>query len=202
MIGADTSEGILQQARSAYGSQANLIFAIGDAYHLPFDDNTFDIVHAHALLIHLQDPTSVIKEFARVIKPGGLISLGEGIAANIISLKPDLPALRDFMAFNMDFLPTIGFDVYAGEHLVGWASEAGIMDGEAGWKVESGRYNIPIPSLKSRVTGHAAEMTIETSNATPEMIEEWRKGWETWEEDENAEFIWEAGTLLAWKPLA
>lgn len=177
-----------------------MTFTLGDAYHLAFDDNTFDIVHAHALLIHLNDPDLAIKEFARVVKPGGVISLGESCPAKVVSLKPDLPALRDFWAFCLDYMPKIGMHVLAGEQLPVWAAKAGFVDGEHRWRIQRGKYNIPVPSHTPRVTGKTAEMTIEKGLATAEQVEEWRKAWETWEQDEKAEFIWDAGTLLMWKP--
>ena len=48
-------------------------FQPGDAYQLPFEDNTADITICQTVLIHLEDPLSAIKEMKRVTKPGGLI---------------------------------------------------------------------------------------------------------------------------------
>jgi len=38
----------------------------GDAYHLPFPDDTFDLVVCQALLINLPDPDRALREFTRV----------------------------------------------------------------------------------------------------------------------------------------
>lgn len=38
----------------------------GDAFHLPFQDDAFDLVVCQALLINLPNPASVVEEFARV----------------------------------------------------------------------------------------------------------------------------------------
>lgn len=38
----------------------------GDALHLPFPDDTFDLVVCQALLINLPDPAAAVEEFARV----------------------------------------------------------------------------------------------------------------------------------------
>ncbi|WP_135667237.1 class I SAM-dependent methyltransferase [Halorhabdus rudnickae] len=38
----------------------------GDAYRLPFDDDTFELAVCQALLINLSEPDTVIEEFARV----------------------------------------------------------------------------------------------------------------------------------------
>lgn len=42
-----------------------------DAANLPFEDASFDVVIANHMLYHLDNPDAAIKEFARVLKPGG-----------------------------------------------------------------------------------------------------------------------------------
>jgi len=42
-----------------------------DAANLPFPDASFDLVIANHMLYHLDDPDKAIKEFARVLRPGG-----------------------------------------------------------------------------------------------------------------------------------
>lgn len=49
----------------------------GDANHLPFEDAHFDLVTCQTLLIHVPDPRATIREFMRVLKPGGLLILSE-----------------------------------------------------------------------------------------------------------------------------
>lgn len=44
---------------------------VGDAEVLPFADNTFDIVIATFLIVHLKNPTIFFDEVYRVLKPGG-----------------------------------------------------------------------------------------------------------------------------------
>lgn len=47
----------------------------GDAYALPFPDQTFDKVVAAEVLEHLPDDTTAMAELARVLKPGGLLAV-------------------------------------------------------------------------------------------------------------------------------
>jgi len=42
-----------------------------DAVALPFRDGTFDLVSANMLAQHLPDPVAVLREIARVLRPGG-----------------------------------------------------------------------------------------------------------------------------------
>ncbi len=44
-----------------------------DLNHLPFPDNTFDIVMSWTVLEHINDPQACFNELARVCKPGGLM---------------------------------------------------------------------------------------------------------------------------------
>ena len=45
---------------------------VADAHHLPFQTNEFDCVVCIAVLEHVLNPTQVVKEVHRVLKPGGL----------------------------------------------------------------------------------------------------------------------------------
>lgn len=49
----------------------------GDVNFLPFGDARFDLVTCQTLLIHVPDPRATLKEFMRVLKPGGLLILSE-----------------------------------------------------------------------------------------------------------------------------
>ena len=42
-----------------------------DCHDIPFDDNTFDVLMANHLLEHVENDRQVLKEFCRVMKPGG-----------------------------------------------------------------------------------------------------------------------------------
>lgn len=46
---------------------------VGDAHHLPFDDNSFDAVVVMNAFEHYHDPNRVSAEIHRVLKPGGRI---------------------------------------------------------------------------------------------------------------------------------
>jgi SAM-dependent methyltransferase len=45
-----------------------------DAEHLPFEDESFDLVLGHAVLHHLPDLDQAFREFFRVLKPGGVLA--------------------------------------------------------------------------------------------------------------------------------
>lgn len=68
----------LARAEAARVGCTNIEFATGDAHRLPFADGSFDIVHAHQVLQHLQDPVQAIREMVRVCRPGGLVAVRDG----------------------------------------------------------------------------------------------------------------------------
>lgn len=69
--GVDLSSASLDIAKK-YDSTHSVDYLQGDAYHLPFKDNTFNIVCAIDFLEHIDKPFKAIQEASRVLKPGGL----------------------------------------------------------------------------------------------------------------------------------
>lgn len=78
LVGLDSDEVALQRARDT-AKQENLDslleFVHGNAIHLPFDDNTFDVVINEAMLtmLHPNAKQKAISEYYRVLKPGGIL---------------------------------------------------------------------------------------------------------------------------------
>ena len=77
--GIDMEESQIAMARAAAeaGGHANAKFHVGDATALPFDDNSFDVAHCHAVLMHVPDTAGVLSEVKRVLKPGGIVASRE-----------------------------------------------------------------------------------------------------------------------------
>lgn len=66
-------------------------FAQGSAYKLPFPDNSFDAVFAHAMLYHLNQPEQALREMHRVLRPNGLIGIRDAdFGGSIFSPENDL----------------------------------------------------------------------------------------------------------------
>ena len=66
----------------------------GTALHLPFRDQTFDLLTCFLVLPHVEDDNAALKEFARVLKVGGTLAIsGHGAGfplryASRLRLKP------------------------------------------------------------------------------------------------------------------
>lgn len=195
-IGIDNSAGIIAEASKAFppSDVPNLTFIVGDANRLEYPDNTFDIVHSHALFVHILDPVSVMKEFYRVCKPGGFIAIRESNPSIVLSLKPDLPSIRAYWTRAMTAMAKMGGHPEAGRKLEGWVKDAG-FDGKI-VATKSPQWN---PSHLTRVTGATAQQAIDYGMCTKEEMDEWRKGWEEWEATEGHEFVFETGEIVCWK---
>ena len=77
--GIDIEESQIQIARAAAeaGRHRNASFQTGEATDLPFEDDSFDVAHCHAVLMHAPNTQAVLAEVRRVLKPGGIISSRE-----------------------------------------------------------------------------------------------------------------------------
>jgi len=75
VVGVDTADEVLAEARRTVSSVSNVQVALGDVYHLDYGNGSFDVVHAHQLLQHLTDPVAALKEMARVCRSGGLVAV-------------------------------------------------------------------------------------------------------------------------------
>ncbi len=72
----DLSEGMVAAASAAVTPLSGIELAgarVCDAQDLPFDDDSFDVVVANHMLYHVPDPRRAAAEFARVLRPGGVL---------------------------------------------------------------------------------------------------------------------------------
>lgn len=70
VTGVDLSGPSLAVA-ARYDSTKTVTYKVANAFELPFADASFDVLCAMDFLEHVENPDKVIKEFARVLKPGG-----------------------------------------------------------------------------------------------------------------------------------
>jgi len=77
--GLDISEGMLNIAKNKAQKNSLFIdFGIGDAEDLPLDDKSFDIVINRHLLWTISQPEKALREWIRVLKPGGKLVIVDG----------------------------------------------------------------------------------------------------------------------------
>lgn len=64
-------------------------FRVGDAHSLEFPPATFDAVIAHTVISHVTEPATVVREMARVVRPGGTVAIFDGDYASLTYAFPD-----------------------------------------------------------------------------------------------------------------
>jgi demethylmenaquinone methyltransferase / 2-methoxy-6-polyprenyl-1,4-benzoquinol methylase len=74
VVPADFSLGMLREGRRR---RPDMAFTAADALHLPFDDQTFDVVTMSFGLRNVADVPAALREFHRVTRPGGRLVVCE-----------------------------------------------------------------------------------------------------------------------------
>jgi SAM-dependent methyltransferase len=79
----DISEDSLKNAEIAVNNAEinNVTFRQADIFNLPFSESSYDHVFVCFILEHLNQPLDALMKFYKVLKPGGSITLIEGIHA-------------------------------------------------------------------------------------------------------------------------
>jgi ubiquinone/menaquinone biosynthesis C-methylase UbiE len=92
VLGIDLSPVLAQtavQLAAGEGLSHRVDFRPGDSRKLDLADAAFDAVVAHTLVSHVDDPLAVLKEAARLVRPGGMIGIFDGDYASMTFGHPD-----------------------------------------------------------------------------------------------------------------
>lgn len=99
VVGLDFCRPMLDLAKQ---KSSQLPFIEGDGLRLPFADGTFDAVTAGFVVRNLANVEDGLREFRRVLKPGGVVAILE-------FSQPTVPGVRQFVRFYYSrLLPFIG----------------------------------------------------------------------------------------------
>lgn len=97
LVGLDLSTGMLALAAPRVRGRPELSLVHADAARLPLRDACQDLVTGHSFLYLVPDPRAVLSEVARVLRPGGWLTLmeprqGGGLRAAARTALPLAPA--------------------------------------------------------------------------------------------------------------
>ncbi|GCF01627.1 hypothetical protein ZYGM_000569 [Zygosaccharomyces mellis] len=97
VVGIEPTRELIDECVRNTNKQTNVEFKLASGYNIPFSDNTFDIVHCHQVLIHLEDPILVLKEMRRVCKPNGIVCCKEcDPSMSAVYPEKHIPALSSY----------------------------------------------------------------------------------------------------------
>jgi len=75
VVGVDIDQSSITHAKKQYGSIKNLDFKLGSLTKIPLNDNCVDVITCFESIEHIIEHELAVKEFKRVLKPGGLLLL-------------------------------------------------------------------------------------------------------------------------------
>lgn len=202
--GIDTEESQIAIARAAAeaGGHGNASFRRGDATDLPFDDDSFDVAHCHAVLNHVPGTAAVLSEVMRVLKPGGLLSCRE-IFVDSSFFEPDVG--EGWVIFE-NLLSAAGGHPQMGKQLRHALAEAGFADVSASASFEAFGTPGGIDFMHDFVSGwffspDIVEKVTKFGLASTEEIEESRGLLDQWRQHPGAFAAIAWGEALGRKPL-
>ncbi len=134
VVPADFSLGML---REGHRRRPDMPFTAADALHLPFADESFDVVTMSFGLRNVTDVAAALREFARVTKPGGRLVICE------FSQPVWRPLRTAYLGYVMRALPAVARRissnpssyVYLAESIREWPSQSELAQtiGASGW---------------------------------------------------------------------
>jgi ubiquinone/menaquinone biosynthesis C-methylase UbiE len=80
LVGVDPAAEMVHQAASSSASGVVGRFVQGSAESLPFDDASFDLVVSTMSFHHWRNQRAGLREVSRVLVPGGVLALADGLA--------------------------------------------------------------------------------------------------------------------------
>ena len=200
VIGLDRSDDAVGAARALAKDPSSVSFESGDLLSMRFDDSSFDVVHAHQVLQHLEDPVAALIEMARVCRPDGLIAIRDGDYGSM-AWYPEYPELDRWLDLYRHAARANGGEPDAGRRLVAWARSAGCTDVSASasswcfatvedrhWWAETWADRITVTALAERIR--------ELGLADQDELEEIGRAWLRWASEPDGWFSIVHGEVL------
>lgn len=203
VTGLDAAADVVEKATALAAQRGidNVDFAVGDAYALEAEDGTYDIVHAHQVLQHLSRPVDALREFRRVVAPGGVVAVRDVDYAGVI-WYPLVPALDEWHEVYLRVHRAVSGEPAAGRRLKAWAREAGfseVVSSASNWLFES-------PDAREWWGGAWADRALHSSFAEHAVshgiadhasLERISAGWLEWAASDDGWFFMPHGEVLA-----
>ncbi len=209
--GIDKEESQINMARAAAkaGGHENTTFHVGDVTDLPFEDDSFNVAHCHAVLMHVPDTEATLAEVKRVLKPGGIISSREFILGSSFLgssfLEPGAEETAPAWETFGNLLAANGGHPQMGRELKRKFLEAGFTDVRASGSFDffGAAEDVAFFHAFTMDWFYSPEVTAAATQfglATQEQFDQWREGLEEWKNHPGAVGAIGFGEAIATKP--
>ena len=203
VVALDAAAGALEAARATLrerGLSEQVEVTSGDVMALPFEDASFDVVHAHQVLQHLADPVGALAEMRRVTRPGGIVAVRDAVYS-AMTWFPEPAGMEQWRSVYMATARANGGEPDAGSRLLSWAREAGFTDVTA--SASTWCYATPTDRAWQSQTWAQRCLTsfgpraVELGLADGADLETMAQAWRQWGDSEDAWFVVVHGEVLA-----
>ena len=172
----------------------------GDVMALPFEDASFDVVHAHQVLQHLTDPVGALAEMRRLTRPGGIVAVRDAVYS-AMTWFPEPAGMEQWRSVYMATARANRGEPDAGSRLLSWARAAGFADVTA--SASTWCYATPADRAWQSQTWAQRCLTsfgpraVELGLADRADLETMAQAWRQWGDSEDAWFVVVHGEVLA-----
>ena len=203
VVALDAAAGALEAARATLRERRlseQVEVTSGDVMALPFEDASFDVVHAHQVLQHLTDPVGALAEMRRVTRPGGIVAVRDAVYS-AMTWFPEPAGMEQWRSVYMATARANGGEPDAGSRLLSWAREAGFADASA--SASTWCYATPADRAWQSQTWAQRCLTsfgpraVELGLADGADLETMAQAWRQWGDSEDAWFVVVHGEVLA-----
>lgn len=203
VVALDAAAGALEAARATLrerGLSEQVEVTSGDVMALPFEDASFDVVHAHQVLQHLADPVGALAEMRRLTRPGGIVAVRDAVYS-AMTWFPEPAGMEQWRSVYMATARANGGEPDAGSRLLSWARAAGFTDASA--SASTWCYATPADRAWQSQTWSQRCLTsfgpraVELGLADGRDLEAMAQAWRQWGDSEDAWFVVVHGEVLA-----
>ncbi|MET9216759.1 MULTISPECIES: methyltransferase domain-containing protein [unclassified Nocardia] len=172
-VGVEPDLNLLTSAQRRAGErESTATFATGDAYGLPFGNESFDAVLCERVFQHLTAPARAAAEIARVLRPGGRAVVVDSDWATSI-VHPGDPRVVGAV---IDTLISSTTNPLSGRRLAGLLSGAGLVVDEIGSHALVQDRSVGAGALVSRIAGLAVLRGVITEAEHARLIADLQAG--------------------------
>jgi ubiquinone/menaquinone biosynthesis C-methylase UbiE len=204
----DPSAEVIEKARKHAVEKGitNVHFEVGDIFSWDKLDGVaeagFDIVHAHQVLQHLQNPLGAMKEMKRLVRPGGILAVRD-CNYSAMDWYPELPGMQKWkdlylkVAFGLKAYPNMGKMLHA------IAMDAGFPRSDI--EASTGAWTFSTPEERKFWCGLWADRTVKSDykqrvldggHGTEHDLEEIAATWREMEKKEDGWFAVINGQII------